>query len=207
MEFKTNCTTHIMDLNMWSSAGQPPHALVTFGFGGKLIVMKDTSGGPIFVLNMAEIVTGGGDMATGGTRICDYFHTLCRQSVPGPLAGGNVGGKELNRGIDERITQSHPPTDMDYKKDQVLKLLLSLLKIASQHYGKLRSPFGTDTTSKENDAPNVAVARLFAFAKKDTSQYGHYGAFANCLQQLPPEGQIRATAAEVQIMLVYGGLP
>jgi hypothetical protein len=26
-----------------SSAGRPPHALVTFGFGGKLIVMKDTS--------------------------------------------------------------------------------------------------------------------------------------------------------------------
>lgn len=27
-----------------SSAGRPPHALVTFGFGGKLIVMKDNSG-------------------------------------------------------------------------------------------------------------------------------------------------------------------
>jgi hypothetical protein len=26
-----------------SSAGRPPHALVTFGFGGKLIVMKDGS--------------------------------------------------------------------------------------------------------------------------------------------------------------------
>lgn len=26
-----------------SSAGRPPHALVTFGFGGKLIIMKDTS--------------------------------------------------------------------------------------------------------------------------------------------------------------------
>ncbi|CAI9260642.1 unnamed protein product [Lactuca saligna] len=33
-----------MDLNMWSSAGQPPHALVTFGFGGKLIMMKHTNG-------------------------------------------------------------------------------------------------------------------------------------------------------------------
>ena len=26
-----------------SSAGRPPHALVTFGFGGKLVVMKDSS--------------------------------------------------------------------------------------------------------------------------------------------------------------------
>ena len=28
-----------------SSAGRPPHALVTFGFGGKLVVMKDTTVG------------------------------------------------------------------------------------------------------------------------------------------------------------------
>ncbi|KAL6007832.1 hypothetical protein ACLOJK_033335 [Asimina triloba] len=27
----------------WSSAGRPAHALVTFGFGGKLLVLKDTS--------------------------------------------------------------------------------------------------------------------------------------------------------------------
>ncbi|KAI3689683.1 hypothetical protein L2E82_47648 [Cichorium intybus] len=193
-----------------SSAGQPPHALVTFGFGGKLIVMKDTSAvmntsygrqdssiGPISVLNIAEIVTGGGDVARGGARVCGYFNTLCRQSFPGPLTGGNVGGKELNRWIDERITHT---ADVDYKKDQVLKLLLSLLKIASQHYGKLRSPYGTDTTSNENDGPDVAVARLFASVKRDSTQYG----FANCLQQLPAEGQIRATAAEVQTLLIYG---
>ncbi|CAI9282096.1 unnamed protein product [Lactuca saligna] len=58
----------------------------------------------------------------------------------------------------------------------------------------------------ENDTPDVAVTRLFESAKKDTSQYGDYGAFTNCLQQLPPEGQIRATAAEVQTLLVYRGL-
>ncbi|GJS50730.1 protein transport protein Sec16B homolog isoform X1 [Tanacetum coccineum] len=192
-----------------SSAGQPRHALVTFGFGGKLIVMKDISaytntgqkesnGGVISVHNLAEVVTG---VADNGTGVRGYFHTLCRQSFPGPLAGGNVGSRELNRWIDERITH---PSDTDYKRDQVLKLLLSLLKIASQHYGKLRSPFGTDTTSKENDAPDVAVARLFASAKKSNAEYGNYGAFANCLQQLPSEGRTRATAAEVQTLLVSG---
>ncbi|PWA66364.1 ancestral coatomer element 1, Sec16/Sec31 [Artemisia annua] len=195
-----------------SSAGQPRHALVTFGFGGKLIVMKDTtadtnisyggqkeaSGGVILVHNLAEVVT---EVADNGTGVRGYFHTLCRQSFPGPLAGGNVGSKELNRWIDERITH---PSDTDYKRDQTLKLLLSLLKIASQHYGKLRSPFGTDTTSKENDAPDIAVARLFASAKKSNAEYGNYGAFANCLQQLPSEGRTRATAAEVQTLLVSG---
>ncbi|XP_071730794.1 protein transport protein SEC16B homolog isoform X2 [Rutidosis leptorrhynchoides] len=197
-----------------SSLGQPPHALVTFGFGGKLIVMKDasalnasyqnqdSSAGSISVLNLAEIVTGSNDASISGTGVCSsYFHTLCRQSFPGPLAGGNVGSRELNRWIDERITQ---PTGSDYKNAQVLRLLLSLLKIASQHYGKLRSPFGTDTTSKENDAPDVAVARLFASAKKNIAEYGDYGVFANCLQQLTSEGQTRATAAEVQTLLVSG---
>ncbi|XP_071690032.1 protein transport protein SEC16B homolog isoform X2 [Rutidosis leptorrhynchoides] len=196
-----------------SSFGQPPHALVTFGFGGKLIVMKDTSAlsasyrsqdssaGSISVLNLAEIVTGAGNASSSSSGVCGYFHTLCRQSFPGPLAGGNVGGRELNRWIDERITQ---PSGTDYKNVQVLRLLLSLLKIASQHYGKLRSPFGTDTTSKENDAPDVAVARLFATAKKNSAEYSDYGVFANCMQQLPSEGLTRATTAEVQTLLVSG---
>ncbi|KAL8210127.1 hypothetical protein R6Q57_006859 [Mikania cordata] len=197
-----------------SSAGQPPHALVTFGFGGKLIVMKNTSAtisssyggqdcsaGTISVLNLVEVATRVGDASSSGTGVHGYFNTLCRQSFPGPLAGGNVGSRELNRWIDERITH---PTETNYKKDQVLRLLLSLLKIASQHYGKLRSPYGTDTTSKENDAPDVAVARLFASAKKNNAEYVDYRAFSNCLQHLPSEGQTRAIAVEVQTLLVSG---
>nr|GEY08039.1 protein transport protein SEC16B homolog isoform X1 [Tanacetum cinerariifolium] len=192
-----------------SSAGRPPHALVTFGFGGKLIVMKDSSAlanasyggqgsdsGSISVHNLAEVVT------SGAPRVHDYFHTLCQQSFPGPLSGGNVGAKELNRWIDERITHSEN-SDVDYQKAEVIKLLLSLLKIASQHYGKLRSPFGSDNSLKENDAPEVAVAKLFA-SVKNSAEYNSYGAFAHCLQQVPSEGQTRETAAEVQTLLVSG---
>ncbi|XP_024985176.1 protein transport protein SEC16B homolog isoform X2 [Cynara cardunculus var. scolymus] len=198
-----------------SSAGRPPHALVTFGFGGKLIVMKDSTAfvnasygsqdskpGSISVLNLAEAVTGGVDVPSSGASVHDYFHSLCQQSFPGPLAGGNVGGKELNRWIDERITHSGT-SDVDYRQGEVLRLLLSLLKIALQHYGKLRSPFGSDTTLKENDAPELAVARLFA-SVKGSAEYNNYGAFAHCLQQVPSEGQIRETAAEVQTLLVSG---
>lgn len=111
------------------------------------VLLKDSSTRSISVLNLAEVVTGVGDVSSSGTGVRGYFHTLCRQSFPGPLAGGNVSSRELNRWIDERITH---PTETDHKKDQVLRLLLSLLKIASQHYGKLRSPFGTDTTTKVN---------------------------------------------------------
>ncbi|KAF5795796.1 putative COPII coat assembly protein, Sec16 [Helianthus annuus] len=192
-----------------SSAGRPPHALVTFGFGGKLIVMKDstdlanasyggqdTNSGSISVLSLAEVVTR-------GAGVHDYFQTLCRYPFPGPLSGGNVGGKELNRWIDDRITRLETSDVVDHNKGEVLRLLLSLLKIASQHYGKLRSPFGSDANLKENDAPEVAVARLFA-SVKSSAEYNNYGAFPQCLQQVPSEGQTRETAAEVQTLLVSG---
>ncbi|KAL8256214.1 hypothetical protein R6Q59_031281 [Mikania micrantha] len=189
-----------------SSAGRPPHALVTFGFGGKLIVMKDSTAhkdasnggqdsnsGSISVLSLAEVVTE-------GAGLHDYFHTLFQHSFPGPLSGGNAGGKELNRWMDDRITHTEP-SDVDHNKGGDLILLLSLLKIASQHYGKLRSPFGSDAGLKEKNAPEVAVARLFA-SVKSSAEYNNNGAY--CLQRVPSEGQTRETAAEVQTLLVSG---
>lgn len=97
-----------------------------------------------------EVVNGRTDVSGTRAGVCDYFDALCRQSFPGPLAGGNVGAKELNKWTDERLAHCESP-DMDYRKGEVLRLLLSLLKIALQHYGKLRSPFGTDTMLKVNN--------------------------------------------------------
>ncbi|XP_061341068.1 protein transport protein SEC16A homolog [Gastrolobium bilobum] len=196
-------------------AGRPPHALVTFGFGGKLIVMKDSSllsssygsqsavQGPISVLNLMEVVTGSIAPSSIRNDTGDYFCALSQQSFPGPLVGGSVGSKELYKWIDERIAHRGSP-DMDYKKGERLKLLLSLLKIACQHYGKLRSPFGTDTIRKENDTPESAVAKLFASAKMSGKEFTQYGALSHCLQNLPSEAQMRATASEVQMLLVSG---
>ncbi|PON40658.1 COPII coat assembly protein, Sec [Parasponia andersonii] len=197
-----------------SPDGRPPHALVTFGFGGKLIVMKDHDnlvnssygspdpvGGSVSVHNLLEVATGNNDLSTSGSS--DYLRALCQQSFPGPLVGGNVGSKELNKWIDERITNCESSI-MDYKKGQILKLLLSLLKIACQHYGKLRSPFGSDTVLRENDTPESAVAKLFASAKRSGGQFNEYGAISHCLQKLPSEAEIQATASEVQNLLVSG---
>ncbi|CAN4075996.1 unnamed protein product [Withania somnifera] len=199
-----------------SSAGRPPHALVTFGFGGKLIVMKDHSsfgnssfgsqnpvGGSISVLNLMDVLSERVDSSSLATGACDYTQALCRQSFPGPLVGGSPSIKELNKWIDERISNSESP-DMDYRKGEVLRLLLSLLKIACQYYGKLRSPFGTEAVLKESDAPEAAVAKLFASVKRSGMQFNQYGTVAQCLQQLPSEGQMRATASEVQSLLVSG---
>ncbi|XP_043715640.1 protein transport protein SEC16A homolog isoform X2 [Telopea speciosissima] len=200
-----------------SSAGRPPHSLVTFGFGGKLIVMKESSsfatnsaygsqdsiGGSVSLLNLSEVVMEKINATTTGVGACDYFRTLCQQSLPGPLVGGNVGSKELSKWIDERIAYCESP-NMDYRKGELLRLLLSLLKIACQHYGKFRSPFGADPALKESDRPEAAVAQLFASAKRNGLQSSHYGALTHCLQNMPSEGQIRATAVEVQNLLVSG---
>ena len=113
------------------------------------VCLKDSVGASISVLNLLEVVNGNTNVSCAAPAACDYFHTLCRQSFPGPLVGGNVGSKELNKWIDDKIASCQSP-DMDYRKGEVLRLLLSLLKIACQHYGKLRSPFGADTLFKVN---------------------------------------------------------
>ncbi|KAI4338469.1 hypothetical protein MLD38_023527 [Melastoma candidum] len=194
-----------------SSAGRPAHALVAFGFGGKLIVMKDMSSGsslsyggqdfsacPISVLNLSEVFHKNGE----SIRACSYARALCQHSLPGPLVGGSVGNKDLNKWIDERIASCNTP-DVDYQKAQNLKLLLSLLKVSCQHYGKLRSPFSSEAALKEGDSPESAVAKLFASAKKNNSDLGSYNSM-RCFQFLPAAEQIQATAFEVQSLLVSG---
>ncbi|KZV45340.1 hypothetical protein F511_04078 [Dorcoceras hygrometricum] len=198
-----------------SSAGRPPHALVTFGFGGKLIVMKDNisaenlnygsqsiTSGSISVHNLQEVVNEN-NASNNGTSVCNYFQALCRQAAPGPLTGGSVGIKELNKWVDERMANPES-AGMDYRKAENLRLLLALLKLSCQYYGKLRSPYGTDAASKESDGPESAVAKLFASAKRKDVQSSQYGAVAQCLQRMPLEGQMQATAAEVQNLLVFG---
>ncbi|XP_018483547.2 protein transport protein SEC16B homolog isoform X2 [Raphanus sativus] len=199
-----------------SPDGRPPHALVNFGFGGKIIVMKDdngsfqnssfgsqgTGGSSISLVNLAEVICGSASYPSPGENSSSYFHCLHQQPLPGPLVGGNVGSKDLNKWFDERILHCES-SGMDFSSGKLLKMLLSLLRISCQYYGKLRSPFGTDTTQKETDSAEAAVAKLFAFAKKDAVQNG-YAPFSQCLQQLPPESQLQATASEVQNLLASG---
>lgn len=120
--------------------------------------MKDPAKGSISVLNLMEVVTENGDP----TEDSSYFRTLCQQSFPGPLVGGSFGNKELNKWIDERIGNCGSP-DMDFRKGEVLRLLLSLLKIACQYYGKFRSPFGTDAiVSVVNFMPLMHAIFIFS---------------------------------------------
>lgn len=86
------------------------------------------------------------DDSTTITTKCSYFHALCQQSFPGPLIGGNASAKDVNKWIDDKIAHSL----VDATEGELHRLLLSLLKILCQHYGKLRSPFSSDPSVEVN---------------------------------------------------------
>ncbi|AQK61207.1 Protein transport protein SEC16B-like protein [Zea mays] len=196
-------------------AGRPPHALVSFGFGGKLIVMKEASSmpasfnngiqgnssGTVSVLNLSEVVMDKIDSSsiTNGSAL-SYFHALCRQPVPGPLVGGSAASKDVNKWIDEMIAWYDSSSEL--QRSDTRKLLISLLKILSQHYGKLRSPFASDP-SQETDGPEMAVTKLFS-SFKSTVNMGDYGSIVSCMKNIPSESQMQAVAQEVQNLLVSG---
>lgn len=201
----SNSHTSYTGIEGRSSSGRPPHALVTFGFGGKLVVMKDpntfgmkmsynnkeTSEAAISILNLMEVVK---DKAE---TLGDYFCSLSQHACPGPLVGGNASTKDIYRWIDESITHCESPA-VDPKKGKMVKLLLSLLKISCQHYGKLRSPFGSSAPLEENDGPESSVTKLFASARAD-------GPHRTCfMKSIPSEALVQATSIEMQNLLVSG---
>ncbi|AQK67681.1 Protein transport protein SEC16B-like protein [Zea mays] len=201
-----------------SSAGRPPHALVAFGFGGKLIVMKETTSMPasfnsgnqgnssstVSVLNLLEVVFDKVDPSsvTNGSAL-SYFHALCRQPVPGPLVGGSAASKDVNKWLDEMIAR-YESSSSEFHRGDTRKLLISLLKILSQHYGKLRSPFASDPSQEETDGPEMAVTKLFSSCKRSTVHMGDYGSLVPCMKSIPSESQMQAVAQEVQSLLVSG---
>uniref|UniRef100_A0A0E0L6T1 Protein transport protein sec16 n=1 Tax=Oryza punctata TaxID=4537 RepID=A0A0E0L6T1_ORYPU len=201
-----------------SSAGRPPHALVTFGFGGKLVVVRETSSmstnfdsgnqgnpcGTVSILNVSEIVSDRVDHPSiPSDSALSYFHALCRQPIPGPLVGGSAAAKDVNKWLDE-ITGGYDSSIREFQGGDDQKLLISLLKILCQHYGKLRSPFGSDPSQEGIDGPEMAVTKLFSSCKSRGAHKGEYGAIVHCMKNIPSENQIQATAKEVQNLLVSG---
>ena len=96
------------------------------------------------VLNIPEIVADKIDhssIANGGAL--SYFRALCHQPIPGPLVGGSAASKDVNKWLDD-IIGAYESSLTEFQQDDVQKVLISLLKILCQHYGKLRSPFRSD---------------------------------------------------------------
>jgi len=98
---------------------------------------------------------------TNGSAL-SYFHALCRQPVPGPLVGGSAASKDVNKWLDEMIAW-YESSSSEFQKGDTHKLLISLLKILSQHYGKLRSPFASDPSQEVFPLILYSVIELFVY--------------------------------------------
>jgi len=102
----------------------------------------------VSVLNLSEVVFDKVDTSsiTNGSTL-GYFNALCHQPVPGPLVGGSAASKDVNKWLDDMIGV-YESSLTEFQGGDVQKVLISLLKILCQHYGKLRSPFGSDPSQE-----------------------------------------------------------
>lgn len=113
-----------------------------------MLQSKGNSGRTVSVLNIPEIVADKIDhssIANGGAF--SYFHALCRHPIPGPLVGGSAASKDLNKWLDD-MSGVYESSQTEFQGGDVQKVLISLLKILCQHYGKLRSSFGSDPSQE-----------------------------------------------------------
>ena len=113
-----------------------------------LLQSKGNSGRTVSVLNIPEIVADKIDhssIANGGAF--SYFHALCRHPIPGPLVGGSAASRDLNKWLDD-MSGVYESSQTEFQGGDVQKVLISLLKILCQHYGKLRSSFGSDPSQE-----------------------------------------------------------
>jgi hypothetical protein len=102
----------------------------------------------VSVLNIPEIVADKiNNPSMDNSSALSYFHALCRQPIPGPLVGGSAASKDVNKWLDDMIGV-YESSLTEFQGGDVQKVLISLLKILCQHYGKLRSPFGSDPSQE-----------------------------------------------------------
>jgi hypothetical protein len=174
-----------------TSVGRPPHSLATFGFGGKLVTMKLKDPVTLHTSNGDQAIVSGQAWTPGPVQVQALnVYTGLANNWTGPLMGGGTSTKELHAWIDDCISSCSPQDSM--------RLLWGLLKIACQHYGKLRSlTVSSGISSKEEDGPEAALAKLLAASGANESAWTMGTlVYSQSLQLLPSEQQLQV---EIQI--------
>eukprot|EP00250_Pteridium_aquilinum_P021698 c25199_g1_i1 orf=455-5497(+) len=186
-----------------SSAGRPLHALVAFGFGGRLVTMKAPQLGtsePLVLRDLNQLVLNADKR--GESDGFSYFSALSRQGLSGPLHGAT--SKDLLKWVDERIENC----GMEYSQgmsSEGLRLLWGVLKIACLHYGKLRSMAGsTGLKSQMEDGPEAALGRLLTAAKSQGHWNQGLAISLDALHASPTGHQLQAAADAVRSYLMDG---
>jgi hypothetical protein len=177
-------------------SGRPPHSLAAFGFGGKFIFMKHRDPVTLHTSNGDQAFASGEAWMPGPIQVSNLKSHISHESTfAGPLNGGGVSAKELMKWIDERA--SSQPTS--------LRLLLGVLKVACQHYGKLRSAnVNSGNSAVEEDGPEAALAKLLAGAVVEQNPYAGSTLKNFALRGVPSGQLLQATALEVKKLLVCG---
>lgn len=185
-----------------SSSGRPSHALVAFGFGGKLVTMKAPRLGtsePLVLQDLNQLVLNA--EKRGQNDGFSYFSALNRHGLSGPLVGHGVTSKDLLKWVDEQI-ENCETEDSHGTSSEGLRVLWGVLKIACLHYGKLRSMAGS--TGQVEDGPEVALGRLLMAAKSQTRWNQGSSASLDALHSVPTGHQLQAAADEVRSRLMDG---
>ncbi|XP_024391506.1 protein transport protein SEC16A homolog [Physcomitrium patens] len=174
--------------------GRPPVSLAAFGFGGRFIFMKHRD----HTSNGDQAFASGEAWMPGPIQVSRLKTHLSEESTfAGPFLGGGGSPKELMRWIDERMSAQSP-----YDSS---RLLLGVLKVACQHYGKLRSSgVNAGNSAMEDGGPEAALAKLLAGAGGEQSPYAGMVERHPGLRGVPSEQQLQATASEVEKSLVCG---
>ncbi|KAJ7557254.1 hypothetical protein O6H91_05G119000 [Diphasiastrum complanatum] len=200
-----------------SSVGRPPYSNVTFGFGGKLVILKPKDPmklettvakqsffngqpwipGPVQVYQLSQIVTH--DTGHGGEGVGNLsFATLGSEVFSGPLVGGNMSHKDILKWIDEKASICE--TEQAQSRNlESLRILWGSLKIACQNYGKLRSSPGTlGIALQSENGPEAALAKLLEPKKSESvwtdESLWTCASSADSLQSLPTEHQLQKEA-------------
>ncbi|GAQ78521.1 hypothetical protein KFL_000140410 [Klebsormidium nitens] len=210
---------------MQTSVGRPPCSVAAFGFGGKLIVLRPGGGvqfgsdmtppGPSFgavqsslqIHPLSQVVAS--NSADGGKGVGSiYFDALGKRAYAGPLAGGHTAAKDLAKWLDERMARCREEETDHQGNPESLRLLYGLLKVAAQHYGKLRAVAASAGGQEKGAAgPEAALAALLSSPEQPTaaSSWGVAKTTdSDPLQHQPLEQDLKRTATEMQRLLVAG---
>ncbi|KAH7425052.1 hypothetical protein KP509_11G037700 [Ceratopteris richardii] len=185
----------------YSPDGRPSHALVSFGFGGRIAIMKTSFNKvpeTIVLHDLNQLIQSATDSARNSCAV--YFSSLNRGGLAGPLVGSGVATKEILKWVDDRIANCKVE---DSQWTESLGILWNVLRIACTYYGRLR-PGHTSSALKtlSEDGPEHDLGRLLSASSDGVLQT--INSASSGLQFMPSDPQLQSIAFEMRKKLIDG---
>ncbi|KAI5059305.1 hypothetical protein GOP47_0025624 [Adiantum capillus-veneris] len=180
---------------------RPSHALVAFGFGGKLVTMKASANSipeSVVLHDLNQLIQASAENSQNAQK--SYFSSLNRGGLAGPLVGSGVATKEVLKWVDDQIANCEVE---DPYRTESLRVLWGVLRIVCIHYGKIRPTHGSSSLKNSSeDGPELDLGRLLSTSC--CPQVEDLTATSAGLQRTPPEPQLQSIVLEMRKRLVEG---